>query len=62
MAARSVLVSDISGAEVAEKDYAQVVVIVGGKRYELDASASEVKDLVAKGTERKMRGRPKTKA
>jgi hypothetical protein len=58
MASRAVLVSDLSGVEVSEKDHARVVVQFGSKRVELDTSVAEVENLIKAGRETKKRGRP----
>ena len=64
MARRMVLVSDLTGKEINEKDAAQVVINYSDARrgrIVLDVNAPEVNDLAAKGTKQARRGRkPKT--
>jgi hypothetical protein len=66
VAKRIILVSDISGKEINDKDAAKVTISYGDARkglIVLDVNASEVSDLAAKGTQQKRRGRrPKTAA
>jgi hypothetical protein len=64
MARKQVLISDLSGEPIAESEAVRVTIqsANGGKRFELDAAASEVAKLVASAREVKKRGRPKTKA
>ena len=61
MARKTVLVSDLSGVEIADpKDGASVVITFNDARrgvVRLDVLASEVADLAAKGTPQKRRGR-----
>ncbi len=60
MAKKTILVSDISGREINEKDSAKVTIIYSDARrgqIVLDVNASEVADLAAKGTQQKRRGR-----
>jgi len=60
MAKKTILVSDISGKEIDDKDSAKVTITYGDARrgqIVLDVNASEVADLAAKGTQQKRRGR-----
>ncbi len=60
MAKKTILVSDISGREVNEKDSAKVTITYSDARrgqIVLDVNASEVAELAAKGTQQKRRGR-----
>ena len=60
MARRTILVSDISGKEIDDRDAAQVVIRYADARrgqVVLDVNASEVDDLAAKGTKQARRGR-----
>jgi len=60
MAKKTILVSDISGKEINEKDSAKVTITYGDARrgqIVLDVNAGEVADLAAKGTQQKRRGR-----
>jgi len=60
MAKKTILVSDISGKEIDEKDSAKVTITYSDARrgqIVLDVNASEVADLAAKGTQQKRRGR-----
>ena len=60
MARKTVLVSDITGREIEEKDAAQVIVKYADARrgiVVLDVNASEVEDLAAKGMKQARRGR-----
>ena len=63
MAKKTVLVSDLSGKEIADpKDGASVMITFNDARkgvIRLDVLGSEVADLAAKGTSQKRRGRPK---
>ena len=62
MARKTILVSDISGKEINDKDAARVMISYGdGRRGQivLDVNANEIADLAAKGTQQKRRGRPK---
>jgi hypothetical protein len=64
MAKKTVLVSDLTGTEIDERDAASVTIRYGDARrgqVHLDVNASEVDDLAAKGTKQARRGRrPKT--
>jgi len=66
MARRTILVSDLTGAEIDDRDAAQVVIKYADARrgqVVLDVNASEVADLAAKGTKQARRGRkPKVAA
>ncbi len=66
MARRTIVVSDLTGKEINERDSAQVVIRYGDARrgqVVLDVNASEVDDLAAKGTKQARRGRkPKAAA
>lgn len=56
-----ILVSDISGERI-DGDFAHVTIVADEKRFELDAKASEVAELLSVATEKKPRGRkPKEK-
>lgn len=60
MARKTVFVSDLSGEQIRERDYAQVVIKYGDARrgqVVLDANADEVEDLARKGTKQARRGR-----
>jgi hypothetical protein len=61
MARKTILVSDLSGKEIRDKnDSAQVVIKYGDARrgqVTLDVAASEVDDLASKGTKTARRGR-----
>jgi len=60
MARKTILVSDISGKEINDKDSAKVTITYSDARkgqIVLDVNASEVADLAAKGTQQKRRGR-----
>jgi hypothetical protein len=60
MARKTILVSDLSGKEVNERDGARVTISYNDARrgqIVLDVNASEVADLAAKGTQQKRRGR-----
>ena len=60
MARKTILVSDISGKEIDDKDSAKVTITYSDARrgqIVLDVNASEVADLAAKGTQQKRRGR-----
>jgi hypothetical protein len=60
MARKTILVSDLSGREVNDKDAAKVTITYSDARkgmIVLDVNASEVADLAAKGTQQKRRGR-----
>jgi len=66
LARKTILVSDLSGKEINDKDAAKVTISYSDARrglIVLDVNASEVSDLAAKGTQQKRRGRkPKTSA
>jgi hypothetical protein len=66
MARRTIVVSDLTGKEIDERDAAQVVIKYADARrgqVVLDVNASEVDDLASKGTKQARRGRrPKTPA
>jgi len=66
MARRTILVSDLTGNEIGDRDAAQVVIKYADTRrgqIVLDVNASEVDDLAAKGTKQARRGRkPKSAA
>jgi hypothetical protein len=60
MARRTILVSDLTGKEIEERDAAHVVIKYTDARrgqVVLDVNASEVEDLAAKGTKQARRGR-----
>jgi hypothetical protein len=60
MARRTIVVSDLTGAEIDERDSAQVIINYADARrgrVVLDVNASEVDDLAAKGTKQARRGR-----
>jgi len=60
MARRTILVSDISGKQIDEKDSAKVTISYSDARrgqIVLDVNASEVADLAAHGVQQKRRGR-----
>jgi hypothetical protein len=64
MAKRTILVSDLTGKEIDERNGAQVVIRYSDARrgqVVLDVNASEVDDLASKGQRQARRGRrPKT--
>jgi hypothetical protein len=63
VAKKTIIVSDISGKEINEKDSAKVTISYSDARrgqIVLDVNASEVADLAAKGVQQKRRGRPKS--
>lgn len=66
MARRTIVVSDLTGKEIDERDAAQVVIKYADARrgqVVLDVNASEVDDLAARGTKQARRGRrPKAAA
>jgi hypothetical protein len=66
MARRTIIVSDLTGKEINERDSAQVIINYSDARRGrviLDVNASEVDDLAAKGTKQARRGRkPKAAA
>ena len=66
MARRTIIVSDLTGKEIDERDAAQVVIKYADARrgqVVLDVNASEVDDLASKGTKQARRGRkPKASA
>jgi hypothetical protein len=60
MAKKTVLVSDLTGTEIDEKDAATVTIRYADARrgqVALDVNASEVDELAAKGTKQARRGR-----
>jgi hypothetical protein len=60
VARRTIVVSDLTGKEIGERDAAQVVIRYADARrgqVVLDVNASEVDDLAAKGTKQARRGR-----
>jgi hypothetical protein len=60
MARRTIVVSDLTGKEIEEREAAQVVIKYADARrgqVVLDVNASEVDDLAAKGTKQARRGR-----
>ncbi len=60
MAKKTILVSDISGKEINDKDSAKVTITYSDARrgqIVLDVNASEVAELAANGTQQKRRGR-----
>ncbi len=60
MARKTILVSDISGEEIDDKDAARVVITYADSRrgqVVLDVNASEVHDLAAKGVRQARRDR-----
>jgi hypothetical protein len=64
MARRLILISDLTGNEINEKDAAKLTITYADARrgqIVLDVNASEVDDLAARGTKQARRGRkPKT--
>jgi hypothetical protein len=66
MARRTIIVSDLTGAEIDQRDAAQVIINYTDARrgrVVLDVNANEVDDLAAKGTRQAKRGRrPKNAA
>jgi hypothetical protein len=60
MAKKTVLVSDLSGKEIPDRDAARVTISYSDARkgiVVLDVLASEVEDLAGKGTKQARRGR-----
>ncbi len=60
MSRRTILVSDLTGKEIDDRDAAQVVIKYADARrgqVVLDVNASEVDDLASKGTKQARRGR-----
>ena len=60
MARRTIMVSDLTGKEIEDRDAAQVVIKYADARrgqIVLDVNADEVADLAAKGTKQARRGR-----
>ena len=60
MARKTILVSDISGKEIDDKDAAKVTITYADARrgqVVLDANASEIDDLARRGTRQARRGR-----
>jgi hypothetical protein len=66
MARRTIIVSDLSGNEIEEREAAKVTITYADARrgqIVLDVNASEVDDLASKGTRQARRGRrPKSDA
>ena len=66
MARRTIIVSDLTGREINERDAAQVIIKYSDARrgqVVLDVNASEVEEIAAKGTKQARRGRkPKAAA
>ena len=66
MARRTIIVSDLTGVEIDDRDAAQVVIKYADARrgqVVLDVNAREVEDLAGKGTKQARRGRkPKAAA
>jgi hypothetical protein len=63
MARRTILVSDLTGKEIDDREAAQVVIKYADARrgqVVLDVNAEEVADLAAKGTKQARRGRRKS--
>ena len=64
MARKTIIVSDLTGKEIDEKDAAQVIIRYADARrgqVVLDVNANEVEDIAAKGTRKARPGRkPKT--
>lgn len=60
MARKTIIVSDISGREIEDRDAAKVTITYADARrgmVVLDVNASEVDDLASKGTRQARRGR-----
>ena len=60
MARRTIVVSDLTGKEIEDRDAAQVIIKYADARrgqVVLDVNASEIEDLVSKGTKQARRGR-----
>lgn len=60
MARKTILVSDLSGEEISEKDAAQLIIRYADARrgqIVLDVNATEVEDLAEKGQRQGRRGR-----
>jgi hypothetical protein len=66
MARKTIVISDLTGDEINEKDAARLTITYGDARrgqVVLDVNASEVEDLAAKGVRQARRGRkPKAAA
>jgi hypothetical protein len=66
MARKTILVSDLTGKEVEQKDAAKVTITYADARrgqVVLDVNANEVEDLARQGTRQARRGRrPKTQS
>ncbi len=66
MARRTIIVSDLTGKEIDDRDAAQVVIKYADARrgqVVLDVNANEVEDLASKGSKQARRGRkPKAAA
>ncbi len=66
MAHKTIVVSDLTGDEIDEKNAAQLIINYRDARrgrIVLDVNASEVEDLAAKGTKQARRGRkPRSEA
>lgn len=62
MARQTVLVSDLSGAQIPDGKYVHVAITDGSNRYDLDALDDEVAELIAKARKTKRRGRKKNNA
>ncbi len=60
MARKTILISDLTGSEISDRDAARVVITYADARrgqVVLDVNASEVDELAAKGTRQARRGR-----
>lgn len=55
---KSILVSDLTGAEINDAEYVQVELKYGNTRETLDANKSELSELIGKGVIKKRAGRP----
>jgi hypothetical protein len=65
MARKTVLVSDISGKEIANGEGATLTIAYSDARrgvVKLDVNANEVRDLASKGQKQARRGRPPKKS
>lgn len=57
MAKKTILVSDLTGAEIKNSEHARVVVTHGRDRYEADVAIGELSELLAVARKGKQRGR-----
>lgn len=63
MAQKTIIVSDLSGKEIADSDHARVTIDAKGRRYIVDALFDEVRDLTQAASKKGHRpGRKKAPA